>query len=215
MKNHNKILANCYEFILYLDCEEHLTTLDLLTNDDEIRYIGICHDKDIYTDEDLSNAILDNREVSWSVGDLKKKHYHFLVYFNKNITIEQICSMFPLKPNDVGFCYSEKDALIYLLHRKNKDKYQYSITDVLYNNKPLFDKLCKYINQIELKDENMGASRILEFINSYQFYLSYQTLTKFVLLHDLWSVYRRGFAVFSKCIQEHNLRFNEKCLDDD
>lgn len=215
MKNHNKILANCYEFILYLDDPNHLATLDLLTNDDEIRYIGICHDKDVYTDEDLSNAILDNREVSWSVGDLKKKHYHILVYFNSNITIDDICKMFPLKPNDIGFCYSEKDALIYLLHRKNKEKYQYSITEIIYNNKPLFDKLCKYINQIELKDENIGASKILQFIDSYQFYLSYQTLTKFVLLHDLWSVYRRGFAVFSKCMQEHNLRFSHQPVDND
>lgn len=214
MKNHNKILANCYEFILYLDDPNHIATLDLLTNDDSIRFIGICHDKDTYSDEDLSQAILDNREVSWSVGDLKKKHYHILVYFNKSTTIEDICKMFPLKPNDIGFTYSEKDALIYLLHRKDKDKYQYTITEVFYNDKPLFDKLCKYISQLELKNENLGATKILQYIDSYQFFLSVQTLTRYVILNDLWSVYRRGFAVFSKCVQEHNARYSQKVVED-
>lgn len=199
----NKMLLNVFEFILYLDCPNHLDCLNLLLGSD-VRYIGICHDKDVYTDADLSKALYDGREVDWKVGDLKKSHYHLLVYFNKETSIDEIVSIYPVEKKDIQFAYDEKAALTYLTHRNRPDKFQYSIVEVIYNNKELFDKMKKYVNQEELKDENFGSAKILKYINDYKGYLTIFALTNYVLNNNLWSCYRRGFAVFNKLVIEHN-----------
>lgn len=205
MSRKSKFLTNAFEFTLYPSNDIHLRIIDMITNANDVRFIGICHDKDTYSDEDLNEAIIDNREVTWNVGDLKKEHFHFYLYFNKNICIDELLERFPIEKNCIEFIANEKEALIYLLHRNRPDKYQYSIVDVVYNDLELFNKLKKYINQEELKDENLGSSRIIKFINDYPRELSYSELTSYVLTNNLWSIYRRGFAVFSKVLQEHNL----------
>lgn len=205
MSRKSKFLSNAFEFTLYPSNPKHIEILDSITNSNDIRFIGICHDKDIYSDNDLNEAIIDGRDVTWRVGDLKKEHYHFYLYFNQNTNIEDLVSRFNIEKNNISFISNEEQALIYLLHRNSPDKYQYSIIDVVYNDLELFNKLKKYINKEELKDENLGSSKILKYIMEYPQYLSYSQLTSYVISNNLWSIYRRGFAVFSKVLQEHNL----------
>lgn len=205
MSRKSQFLTNAFEFILYTSNQNHIDIINMITNSNDIRYIGICHDRDTYTDEDLNEALIDGREITWQVGDLKKEHYHFYLYFNQNTSIDELLSLFPIEKNNIQFIANEKEALIYLLHRNRPEKYQYSIVDVVYNDIALFNKLKKYINQEELKDENLGSSKIVKYINEYPRMLSIASLTNYVLTNNLWSVYRRGFAIFCKLVQEHNI----------
>lgn len=205
MSKKHDFLTNVYEFILYPNNIKHIETIDLLSDSINIRFVGILHDKDVYSDFDYNEYFISNKNFPiWKVGDKKISHYHFLVYFQNAISINQIIELYPLNKEDINFCYSEKEALKYLLHRGHEEKYQYNLSEVLYNDLNLFNKLKKYISQFECSNENLSCSKILEYISNFNGYLSNTELSRYILTHDLWSVYRRGFSVFSKILNEHN-----------
>lgn len=142
------IRGTVYQFLLYPDNDSHMKALDTIKSCYEYAYI--LHDKDV-SDE----------------GEVKKVHIHCIVKLPKPKTLHSLC-------NDVGledrFCQkvnNEKYALRYLIHKDNKDKYQYSENDILSNMNYLVIE--KYINNdIPIEEKALIIIDIMEHATNFK-----------------------------------------------
>lgn len=148
-----------YKFtcILYPDSTDYDCDylLNKLTSGIWNRYYYILHDRDTYDAEEFNNFILDNpnTECPFTIGQLKKPHYHVIAVSKHPIKLGLATKKFGLRctndDNDqsnyiqrVGEFKKSKSnnsrdvlkcAVQYLIHANNPDKFQYSLNDINYD----------------------------------------------------------------------------------
>lgn len=124
-------------------------------------------------------------------GTPKKSHYHFLGKQNTTITPSGICYHLGIPENSLTNIKSWKGAVRYLIHADSPEKHQYEIESVSsnFNLSPYF----------ALKEDDTSQAKI---IYSYiqEVHPTLNELVEFVLDNNLWSAFRRGFAVWSQLI---------------
>lgn len=171
----------CVELILYLDNISHIELLNDLIK--KYNYAYILHDKDKY-----------------ETGELKKSHYHLLLFFDnarwgtsilKEISIDNT--------NLIEFRENKASAIQYLVHSNNLDKYQYNYLDINSN-----IDLDIYFNNIKNKEDS-DISIIYDFIINYSGYLHFSTLYYYCVSNGLWSTYRRNYSIIKDLLLERNL----------
>lgn len=141
--------TRCYAFELYEENAPQNLKEEL--NNLHIKIAYILHDKDKYTEADLQKYQKNNNGnlPEWKVGDIKKNHYHVVMKFDNVKSIKQILNLLePFGVNYVIPVQNERGMIRYLMHLDDKEKYQYSRSDVI--------TLCNYqINKFFESDEDI------------------------------------------------------------
>jgi len=186
-----------YEITIYDDMLDAIYYAEKLKN---CKYYWTYHDKDMYDDDSDSHK----------KGDIKKPHWHLLVYFNDGITLKSLCKKLQLenKENYVKF-WSAKDPkgrkdyrVRYLIHFNSKDefKHEYEIKDIHTND----DDYEKFFSNDDSK-QNQDILLLFDYFDcrSGQL-LSYRTFLNFVYEQGLWGTYQRNVSIFNRLLDEHN-----------
>lgn len=96
-----------------------------------------------------------------------------------------------------------KFAIRYLIHKDQKEKYQYKKEDIKTN-----VDIESYFK--EKRNETEDIKKIVEFIYSKDKYIYFTEIMDFVLREDLYASYRRSGNLISRIIEEHNKLYFEK-----
>lgn len=170
-----------FMIVLYPDDVTHSSVLDCVisTIDD---YAYILHDKDFNEN-----------------GELIKQHYHVLIRLKDACTISALSNRLGVAENYIEPTKNNYiNGLRYLIHKDNKEKYQYEIDNVIGT---LKETLIKDLDKD--KNESDYILELMDLIES----LGYITITEFVKIiasSGLWSYYRRNAYTFNLVIIEHN-----------
>lgn len=99
----------------YMDCDIDVVVKRILALSNLKTWCIITHDKDKMPD-----------------GTPKEPHFHSILTFSNNKTIDSIAKAIGVEPQYVNkIKTTTKSAQLYLVHRNNPEKYQYSPTEVL------------------------------------------------------------------------------------
>lgn len=161
---------------------KHQLALDYII-ENYSKYAFIKHDKDFLDD-----------------NTIKKEHFHIVVSFSNYRWKNAISNELGITPNYIEKVRNLENALKYLVHYNNSNKYQYNIDEVI---GPLKVKLESYINNQD-KTESEKVLELLEYIESSDNYLKVSEFIKFVCSLNLYDIYRRSATTFMKLIEEHN-----------
>lgn len=101
--------------------------IDILTETTLPIAISPIHDKDIYTEYDYEKYKRNNeKEPNWKIGETKKPHRHILIEYVNTTTRNTILPIIE-EIKGVGLIPigNKKGYYEYLIHKNEKDKYQY------------------------------------------------------------------------------------------
>lgn len=128
--------------MVFYGSESELCSLLRKYNERISKYVYILHDKDTY-DNDLLDK--DGNFVH-RAGDIEKPHFHVVLEFYNGLTFTALCRLFTTgtdKPRVERV--SDKIACFeYLIHKNDKDKYQYPYNELVSNDIKYFERLCKH-----------------------------------------------------------------------
>lgn len=147
------------------------------------KYAFIKHDSDVLDD-----------------NTLKKEHYHVVISFSNYRWRSAISNELGITPNYIEKVRNLENALKYLIHYNNSNKYQYDINQV---QGTLKTKLETFINN-EDKTESEKVLELLEYIDSVESYIRLSDFIKFCCSSNLYDIYRRSATTFIKLLDEHN-----------
>lgn len=194
----NKVRSRLWCVLLYPDDDCHLKALDIIRS--SYSYVGILHNKDIWTEEDEKN----NSEHK--SGELKKPHYHIIIKFSQPRWNTAIADELGIAYNYLEPCRSFKNAGAYLVHSGIDDKYQYDISE-------LEGSLSSdVINALYSRSENERIILLLSLIDDMG-WITYRQLLDVALQHDLYSDVRRMGFILSRVIDEHNSALTDPPTD--
>lgn len=160
----------------------HKTALEYI-KENYSKYAYIKHDKDVLED-----------------GSIKKEHYHVVVSFSNYRWRNAISNELGITINYIEKVRNIENALKYLIHYNNSNKYQYDIEEVKGTLKHKLDTL---INN-EDKTESEKVLELLDYIESSKEYIRVADFIRFVCSSNLYDIYRRSATTFMKLIEEHN-----------
>lgn len=184
-KKQSDIRSRCFHLVLYKEDNDHLNALDLIQN--EYNFAYILHDKDIIED----------------TGELKKPHWHVILYFDNPHYLLSLAKDLGIKPNYIKTDELKK-GLEYLIHKNNPDKYQYPIDEV---KGPLKDKLLTFLGNSS-QVEKQSILLLYQLINSFDGPIYLNDFIPLVLENNLWSFFRRSQLTWFKLLEEHNRSYH-------
>jgi len=173
--------------MLYPEDKTHMEALKKI--EASYDYACILHDKDV--DED---------------GVIKKAHYHVVLRFPNQTWSSALAKELGIADNYLEKPRSFDNALMYLIHYNDSDKYQYSIDDV---KGTLKKRLKEKLNGVD-KSEGEKVYELIEYIENQDKTISVTMFAKYCASNGYWSEFRRSGAIFCKMIEEHNKRFCEE-----
>ena len=182
-----KIRSRCYHLILYPDDTEHVKILDLIENN--YNYAYILHDKDTIGQTD----------------EVKKPHWHIILYFDNAKYLNSLAEELHIQPN---YLRTEelKKGLEYLIHKNNKNKYQYDIEEVF---GPLKENLNNYLNN-SIETEKTSILLLFSLIDTFEGPITLEEFIPIVVKNNLWSFFRRSQLTWFNLIKEHNAKYHVK-----
>lgn len=180
----NKYRNRTHLLMLYPEDKTHMEALEKIKK--SFDYACILHDRDI--DEN---------------GNLKKLHYHVVLRCSNQQWNTALAKELGITENYFEEPRSFDNALLYLIHYNDSDKYQYSIDEVQGN---LVKRLREKINSNE-KTEGEKVSELIEFIESHERRISIKEFAKYCAVNGYWSEFRRSGAIFCRMLDEHNMNF--------
>ena len=117
------------------------------------KYAFIKHDKDTYDD-----------------GTPKQVHYHIYIKTTSRVRLSTIASRLEVEDRFVEFVKNTRSCLQYLIHKNNKNKYQYNISDVVTNINNISSILLDDMTDLDLfMLELNNAIAEMEYCNDYNF----------------------------------------------
>jgi len=180
---------------LYPEDPTHLEALSILEQEG-YKYVGIKHDKDIVTQEDIDKG----KYTADRLGETKKEHIHVVVKFKNAVWKSALAKKLGISPNYILDCKNFDEACKYLLHatKKSADKYQYG-------NEELFGSLAPVVVKLlDDTDEGTRALNIIEIIEKHPGRMGYSELIKKAAAAGLYSDLRRMGAFAVGALREHN-----------
>lgn len=126
-------------------------------------------------------------------GEVKKAHIHWCGKRSSPAPISTVANALGIAENSIEFCKNWKYSLRYLIHADNSDKFQYSPDKVTAN--------FPFNAVIEGKLEAMKSRQIYNFINDNPT-ITPNGLAEWCFQNDLWSEYRRSFAIWCTLMRE-------------
>lgn len=168
--------SRCFIGILYPDAENYVCDDVLMRLHDAFRDVAyIIHDMDVTEN-----------------GELKKPHIHWVGKRDSPAPLSTIANALKIPANDIEFAKNYRSSLRYLVHLDNKDKYQYSPEAVKAN--------FPYVDVLKDRVEAMKAKMIYDYIHNNP--CTVDSLCAWCLENDLWSEFRRNFALWSNLLRE-------------
>lgn len=164
------------EFVLFPDSTTY-NTIDII---EKAKQLSSC--AFIYHDKDVD----------------KKPHYHLLCFFPTQHSLSAYAKKFEIEENNIQIIKNKVGAIQYLIHKNNKDKYQYDINDICSN----FD-ISKFFNN-RVEKETQVIYDLFSYIENSGI-ITLKAFYKYVIDNDYWSDYRRNAYCINKLIEEHNL----------
>lgn len=165
-----------FEIILYLDNSTHM---DLFNNLDNIynylhnfEFAHIVHSNDINDD-----------------GTQKKIHIHLLLMFKNYVSLQYVFDNFPIDNiNLIEVRKKKYDAIRYLVHADNKNKYQYDVNDII----TTLDDLSRYFRNVS--QETQEVEDLITFVLS-PTCTRISDLINYSIKNNLWSTLRRNYSI--------------------
>lgn len=127
------------------------------------------------------------------MGTVKKAHIHWCGKRSSPAPLSTIANSLGIEENAIEFCKNWKYSLRYLIHADNPEKYQYAPDKVTAN--------FPFTAVIDGKLEALKARQIYNFINDNPT-ISPNALAEWCFKNDLWSEYRRSFAIWCSLMRE-------------
>lgn len=160
------------------------------------KYYYILHDKDVYTVDDYDKYVTENKEEPiWSVGDLKKAHYHVIGYTSSPCMLGRAAKNFGVPSSNVFKVERHKEAVQYLIHLNHPNKYQY-LPEELITNDTNIATILKKKQEAEEK-----ADQLLTFILTTDV-CTITELSKYAIKNHLWDELRRGQHIYTALMNE-------------
>lgn len=182
--------------MLYTDNLEHNAAIWKLQNNG-YDCVGIKHDKDIYTEDKFNEDLT----IKHAKGELKKKHFHFVVKFRNARFISAVAKELGIDERFVEICKSFKNSSSYLLHIGHDDKYQYDNDELIGNLVPDVLKL------IDDTSEDIRFLSLLDLLDDLDGFVSRSMFARLCVKNGLYDVFRRNSYYIYGCLSEHNKPF--------
>ena len=167
--------------MLYPEDSTHMEALTKIEKSYDYAYI--LHDKDC-TD----------------AGEVKKAHYHVVLRFPNQTWSSAVAKDLGIAENYMEEPRSFDNALMYLIHFNDTDKYQYSIDEV---KGTLKKRLKEKINGVD-KTEGEKVYELIDYIEQQQGTIRVTAFAKYCANNGYWAEFRRSGMIFCKMIEEHN-----------
>lgn len=177
--------------ILYPEDETHMNALKKIEKSYDYAYI--LHDKD--RDEN---------------GNIKKSHYHVVIRFTNQTWNSAVAKELNIAENYLEEPRNFDNALMYLIHFNDVDKYQYNIDDV---KGPLKKRLREKINSVD-KTEGEKVFELIDYIEKQENIIKVTEFAKYCAINGYWAEFRRSGMIFCKMIEEHNSNLNVKMANE-
>lgn len=186
-----KYRSRVHLLLLYPDNPLHCQAIEKIKQSYD--YALILHDKDYYTEDTEEHC----------KGEIKKQHWHVVLRFNQAVWSSAICKELQIEEKFIENVKRFDNAIQYLIHYNDNDKYQYSVDEVSGN---LKTKLVESINKTE-KSEGEKVIELIDYIENYNGKISIKTFASYCASQGYWSEFRRSASIFIKIIDEHNTSF--------
>lgn len=175
-----------FKFVLYPEDFIHVQALELIAEKFDC-WCYCLHDKD-----------LDDK------GNLKKPHWHVVLMLDSIKCKDQLCASIQLPSHYCDVITNSRiPVLRYLVHQDHPSKFQYSPDDV----KGSPSGISKFQSAYSVSDQSTEhdcAVLIMQYIDNDIYGLTLSGLTRWCIDNDLYSAFRRGFALFHSLLKEHN-----------
>lgn len=149
-------------------------------------------------------AILHDKDKQKN-GDLKKSHYHVFLQFSNACFNTSIAKQLKLDLRFVRKCESmdEKRFLAYLIHFGSKDKYKYSVDDLICSSEKMIELVKKACETLETEDlsESDKALKVLDLIRTHD-NLTLSGLLELCCDAGLYDVFRRNATLFIQILKD-------------
>lgn len=181
---HVKVKSRTLAIVLYPESQQ--SAIDSIRKN--YSYVGMLHDRD--TD---------------SNGELKKAHWHFIVRFKQARWSSGLAA--ELGIDDHFESVKNMDgALRYLSHMDDPDKFQYDPSSASFS-ADMSVVYRKAIDDSVTEDERVLS--IVQFIESYEYPITYSFALKRICEMGLYGEFRRMGVLAVRLIDEHNARLGE------
>lgn len=188
---------------LYLEHISEKTLKSKLDMVGDIFYAFILHDKDLKSN-----------------GDLKKPHYHLIIGVeldNKHAKKEvELISNDLYEKTMVKNVRNLQNAICYLIHKKDKNKYQYKFEDIITNDFEVVDEL---INNFVPKSTNteLMLNDFIDYLSSLDRAPSYIALMKWFKEHNSLNYFIQHNNQINQLVDNYfvNLHYFDKQLEKD
>lgn len=173
----------------------------------------------LYPDEDITHKkalehIKNNYDYAYIIhdkdfnekGELKKSHIHLIVQFQNAKWNTSFAKDIGITSNYIQSIRNYENCLEYLIHYNDENKYQYDIEEVQGN---LKKKLKQYLSNDGI-DENEKSLSLIDYIESYDGYLSVSEFAKYTCFVGQWDVFRRASSIYLQIILDHNYKYTKR-----
>lgn len=191
MENADKFRTRNWVMLLYPEDETHKSAM-LTLEQGGFKYAAILHDKDTYVEGESEDH---------KAGETKKSHWHVVLKFDHAVWNTSLSKQLCIKNNYLKPCENLDDALVYLIHLKHLEKYQYDVEEVFGSLVPALKRL------LVAPDEGTRILTILDEIDSYNGGLdaaSYKLFFRKMCSNGLYGEIRRAGNLIDRYIQAHN-----------
>lgn len=130
-------------------------------------------------------------------SDEKKEHIHVVIRFRNYRWNTALAEELDIELNMFQKCRGLDNALLYLIHFREKDKIQYSLEDV----HGLFNRRLERLINSDGKDSTDKAHDIVNYIKT-QKSLSYEKLFEYCAGNGLYGELLRGINLFGRILEE-------------
>lgn len=185
-----KVRARNWCLLLYPEDATHANAVKLL-EEHKYRYVGILHDKDTWSEAECADG-------AHTVGEAKKAHWHIVIKCKQARWNTAIAKHLGIEPNYLQECADYDEAVLYLTHVNQPEKYQYDSTEA-------FGNLTVHLEKLLLDDdEGMRVLEIVKAIDRESSVARYRDILIYCCNNGLYAEFRRLGSGVKYLLDEHN-----------
>lgn len=149
--------------------------------------------------------IIHDNDVNKKTGEAIKAHVHLLWRYSEQRSLKAVSEEMGIPENMIEKIHSYSNALVYLIHEKNGDKYQYKESQV--NGSAMgIASFKKALRQYRTKErsEDTRIMDIVNLINNWKGRIKYKDLVTECCSQGWYSDLRRSGYIVRRLVDEHN-----------
>lgn len=186
-----------HQLLLYPEDPTHATALVRLKESGYL-FAACLHNHDVWLESDEHFD-----PTKHKAGEPKKDHLHVVLRFRNDRYRDAIAKELGIKPNYIKVCKNLDDRLLYLVHYKNPEKYQYDHEDVFGPLRPSLEKL------LDDETEDARCLRIVDLVDAEPGKVSARGLIRKLANNGLYGEARRMGFLLKWLVEEHNDEYHQ------